>query len=262
METIRKYGKPPFRIGLLHGGPGAAGELQPVAENLAADFGILELLQTAKSVDGQIAELRSQLTSNAALPAILVGYSWGAWLGFMFAAKYPDLVKKLILISAGAFESKSEDDLMNIRLNRLNRQDRQAAERLIAVIKSGSADNETLRRFGKLMTIADSYDYQPGDDDGVEVDWTIYQSVWSEASKLRESNELINCADKIKCPVVAIHGAYDSHPIDGVDQPLSQRLEDFKLIRIEKCGHIPWRERSAKDSFFEILRSELYSKTK
>jgi pimeloyl-ACP methyl ester carboxylesterase len=262
LETIRKYGKPPFRIGLLHGGPGAAGELKPVAANLAADFGILELLQTAKSVDGQIAELHNQLTSSADLPVILVGYSWGAWLGFLFAAKYPDFVKKLILIGAGAFESKSENDLIDIRLKRLNRQDRKEAERLIAVINSGNADNETLRRFGKLMTIADSYDYQPGDDDGVEVDWTIYQSVWSEASRLRESNELINCADEIKCPVVAIHGDYDSHPIDGVDKPLSHRLKDFRLIRIEKCGHTPWRERSAQDSFFEILRSELYSKIK
>lgn len=262
METIRKYGKPPFRIGLLHGGPGAAGELKPVAQNLSADFGVLELLQTAKSVNGQIAELHNQLTSSAALPVILIGYSWGAWLGFMFAAQYPDLVKKLILISAGAFESKSENDQMSIRLSRLNRQDRLEAERLISVINAGNADTETLRRFGKLMTIADSYAYQPGNDDAVEVDWMIYQPVWSEASRLRATNELINCADRIKCPVVAIHGDYDPHPIDGVDQPLSQRLVDFKLIRIEKCGHTPWRERHAKDSFFKILRIELDSKLK
>ena len=262
MKTIRKYGKPPFRIGLLHGGPGAAGELQPVAEHLSADFGILELLQTAQSVSGQIAELYNQLASSSALPVILVGYSWGAWLGFMFAAQYPDLVKKLILISAGAFESKFENDLMSIRLNRLNEQDRRTAEQLISVINVGNADNETLRLFGKLMTIADSYAYQPADGDVVEVDWTIYWSVWSEAARLRDTNKLINCADRIRCPVVAIHGDYDSHPIDGVDQPLSRRLKDFKLIRIEKCGHTPWRERFAKDSFFEILRSELDSEIK
>ena len=262
METIRKYGKPPFRIGLLHGGPGAAGELQPVAEHLSADFGILEFLQTAQSVGGQIAELHNQLTSSAALPAILVGYSWGAWLGFMFAAQYPDLVKKLILIGAGAFENKHENDLMSIRLNQLNRQDRQAAEQLISVINSGNADDKTLRRFGKLMTIADSYAYQPGDDEAVEVDWIIFRSVWSEAARLRVTNELINCADRIKCPVVAIHGDYDPHPVDGVERPLSRRLQDFKLIRIEKCGHTPWRERFAKDSFFEILRSELDSEIK
>jgi pimeloyl-ACP methyl ester carboxylesterase len=258
LETIRKYGKQPFQIGLLHGGPGASGEMKPVAEKLSCEFGILEFLQTEKSVNGQIEELHNQLTSNADLPAILIGYSWGAWLGFLFASRYPDLLKKLILISSGAFESKYNNDLMNIRLNRLNKQDRKEAERLISVINSDGSDNEILRRFGKLMTIADSYDYLPVDNDSVDLDLTIYQSVWAEASRLRDTNELMNRADKIKSPVVAIHGDYDSHPIDGVEKPLSNKLCDFKMIRIKNCGHTPWRERYAKDTFFEILRNELY----
>ncbi|GAP42937.1 pimeloyl-ACP methyl ester carboxylesterase [Lentimicrobium saccharophilum] len=258
METIRKYGKQPFQIGLLHGGPGASGEMKPIAENLSCDFGILEFLQSEKSVNGQIEELHNQLTSCADLPAILIGYSWGAWLGFLFASRYQDLVKKLIIISSGAFESKYNNDLMSIRLSRLNPQDRKEAERLISDINSDGSDNEILKRFGKLMTIADSYDYLSADNDPVDLDLTIYQSVWAEASRLRETNELINCADKIKCPVVAIHGNYDSHPIDGVEKPLSEKLGDFKMIQIENCGHIPWRERVAKDTFFEILRNELY----
>ncbi len=31
-NTVRSYGKQPYTIGLLHGGPGAAGEMKPVAE--------------------------------------------------------------------------------------------------------------------------------------------------------------------------------------------------------------------------------------
>lgn len=258
LETIRKYGKQPFKIGLLHGGPGASGEMKPVAENLSCDFGILEFLQTEKSVDGQIEELHNQLISCADLPAILIGYSWGAWLGFLFASRYPDLIKKLILISAGPFESKYNKDLLSIRLNRLNQQDRKETERLISMINSGNSDNEILRRFGNLMSIADSYDSLPVDNDLVNLDMIIYDSVWAEASRLRETYELINCADKIKCPVVAIHGVYDSHPIDGVEKPLSISLSDFRMIRIKNCGHTPWKERYAKDVFFEILRIELF----
>jgi len=88
LETIRKYGKSPFRIGLLHGEPGASGEIKPVAVNLSKDFGILEFLQTEKSVNGQVEELHHQLTLSADLPAILIGYSWGAWLGFCLQAEY------------------------------------------------------------------------------------------------------------------------------------------------------------------------------
>ena len=232
--------------------------MQPVAENLSKDLGILEFLQTEKSINGQIEELHNQLTSSADLPAILIGYSWGAWLGFLFASRYPDLIKKLILISSGAFESKYNNDLMNIRLNRLNPHDRKEAERLLSYINSDGSNNEMLKHFGKLMAIADSYDSLPADNDPVDFDLTIYQSVWAEASRLREANELINCADKIKCPVVAFHGDYDSHPIDGVEKPLSDKLRDFRMIRIKKCGHKPWKERYAKYLFLKTLRNELW----
>jgi len=50
---------------------------------------------------------------------------------------------------------------------------------------------------------------------------------------LRDTNELLKCADKIECPVVAIHGDYDSHPIEGVEKPLSGKLSNFKMIKIE-----------------------------
>jgi pimeloyl-ACP methyl ester carboxylesterase len=231
--------------------------MKPIAEKLSGDFGVLELIQTEKTVNGQIEELHNQLIINADLPITLVGYSWGAWLGFLFTSKYPDMVKKLILISSGSFEERYNKNLMNIRLARLNPQDRGEAERLITMINSGDTKNETLKNFGRLMTIADTYDYLPSDNDPVDLNMQIYQPVWAEATKLRETNELINSADNIKCPVVAIHGEYDPHPAEGVEQPLSGRLKTFKMIKIEKCGHTPWKEKQAKDKFFHILSEEL-----
>ena len=41
MENLRKYGKAPFSIVVVHGGPGAAGEMAPVAQELKASGGIL-----------------------------------------------------------------------------------------------------------------------------------------------------------------------------------------------------------------------------
>ncbi len=257
METIRKYGQKPFRIGLLHGGPGASGEMRPVAKNLSDDFGIIEFLQTEKSVNGQIEELYRQIKLHADLPITLIGHSWGAWLGFLFASRHPKFLQKLILVSAGAFENEYNNDLIITRLNRLDQKDRLEAERLILIINSGRPDNSIFKQFGKLMTIADSYDCLPSDNNSVDLNIEIYQAVWAEASKLRETKELINCANLISIPVVAIHGDHDSHPIDGVKIPLSKGLSDFRMIIIKDCGHTPWRERFAKDVFFEILRKEL-----
>ena len=80
MKNPRKYGESPFNIALIHGGPGAAGEMAPVARELASCWGVLEPLQTASYLKGQIGELENILKNNGDLPVILIGFSWGAWL--------------------------------------------------------------------------------------------------------------------------------------------------------------------------------------
>jgi pimeloyl-ACP methyl ester carboxylesterase len=57
--------------------------------------------------------------------------------------------------------------------------------------------------------------------------------------------------------VVAIHGDYDPHPFEGVQQPLSLVISDFRFILLKNCGHYPWIERDAKKRFYEILHEEL-----
>ncbi len=257
MKSIRKYGAAPYVIGLLHGGPGASGAMKPLAEKLSCDFGVLEFLQTEKTVNSQIEELHRQLISAADFPIVLIGHSWGAWLGFLFASRYPDLLKKLILIGAGAFENKYNSDLLNIRLNRSNDQDKDEIIRLLTMINSGNIENETLKRFGELMTIADSYDYLPVENEIIDFNMDIFQSVWQDASRLRDKNLLLINSKNINFPVVAIHGDYDPHPYHGVENPLSEHLHDFKMIKIENCGHTPWKERYAKDVFYEILLNEI-----
>ena len=86
MKNLRKYGKTPYKIAVIHGGPGAGGEMAPVARELASGWGVLEPLQTSASLEGQIEELKTVLEKNGDLPITLVGFSWGAWLGFIFAA--------------------------------------------------------------------------------------------------------------------------------------------------------------------------------
>lgn len=44
---VRTHGKPPFRVAVLHGGPGAPGYMAPVARALSVTAGVIEPLQTA-----------------------------------------------------------------------------------------------------------------------------------------------------------------------------------------------------------------------
>ncbi len=117
MEKLKMYGQKPFSIALIHGGPGAPGGMKSLAEELSKKYNILEPYQSCNSIDGQVEELKEILMSHAALPAVLIGHSWGAWLSYLFASKYPQMVSKIILIGCGAFESKYLSKMNSTRSN-------------------------------------------------------------------------------------------------------------------------------------------------
>ncbi|MCX5635319.1 MAG: alpha/beta hydrolase [Planctomycetota bacterium] len=259
IKNLRKYGKEPFSIAVIHGGPGAAGEMAPVANELALNWGILEPLQTATSLQGQVEELKTVLEKNASLPVILIGFSWGAWLSFIFAADYPALVKKLILVASGPFEEKYAAGIQETRLSRLSDQDIAEVKSLMEVLDNPPVKDKTaaFARFGVLFSKADAYDPMPCESQVKDYRFDIFQSVWKDAAKLRRSGKLLRLGKGIKCPVSAIHGDYDPHPADGVEKSLSTVLKDFRFFLLKNCGHKPWIERQAKDRFFRILNKEL-----
>jgi pimeloyl-ACP methyl ester carboxylesterase len=259
MKNLRKYGLAPFDIAVIHGGPGAPGEMAPVAQELSSTRGILEPLQTAKTIQGQIEELQNIVTKHGTPPITLIGWSWGAWLSLLFAAKYPPLVKKLFLIASGPFEEKDAQNIMKIRLNRLSEEERAEALLLINVLEDPVMANtdDAFMRLGQLISKADSYDPIPHKSYVLGCQYDIYKSVWEQAEKMRREGKLLEQANKIQCPVVAIHGDFDPHPAEGVRRPLGRILKDFRFILLEKCGHTPWIEKTGKNKFYGTLRKEL-----
>lgn len=259
MSNTRRYGKAPFDVAVIHGGPGAPGEMAPVARKLASDRGVLEPFQTSASVDGQVNELKSQLEESADIPVTLIGFSWGAWLSLIVASNYPALVKKLILVGSGPFEEKYAAQVQKTRLSRFNKKERTEYDNIIKSLSESSLESENvlLSRLGELCSKTDQYDATVDESDTMDFQADIFRGIWPEAARLRKSGKLLQFAEGITCPVIAIHGDYDPHPIEGVQKPLSNVLMDFKLILLTGCGHKPWLERQARDEFYEVLRNEL-----
>ena len=259
---MRKYGSEPYTVAILHGGPGAAGEMAPVARALSASFGILEPFQCALSIEGQLNELHYDIMSATNSPIVLAGYSWGAWLACIFAARFPELVKKVILISSGSFEDSYASDIDDLRLSRLSENERSEiadCARLLADSSALAQQEQAFGRIGQLFGKADSFDLFDGDPEELSLSPTIFGSVWPEAAIMRASGELLNIVRAIRCPLTAIHGSFDPHNAEGVRVPLSGALKDFHFEIIENCGHTPWKEKQARDKFFLLLRSEISS---
>ncbi|RXE55665.1 alpha/beta hydrolase [Methanoculleus taiwanensis] len=256
---LRTYGRPPYTVAVVHGGPGAPGEMAPVAWALSTYAGILEPLQTAATLDGQVQELAEVLIEHAEPPVTLIGHSWGAILGFITAARYPGLVGKLILVGSAPFEERYAGAIMATRLLRLSDGERSEALALAEKFSDPAIEQngKAFARFGELMAAADACDPLPHDDEVLEYQPAINRSVWEEARSLRSSGELLALGKNIRCPVIAIHGDHDPHPAAGVREPLSRVLADFRFILLDACGHAPWHERRARDAFFAILEREI-----
>ncbi len=261
MDNPRFYGPGPYRVAVIHGGPGAPGTMAPVARELAATWGVLEPLQTATSLEGQVLELRDALVHHADAPVVLVGSSWGAMLSFIVAARFPELVRKLILIGSGVFEASYATGIDAERDRRLSAEDRTRVDRLIAELNDPQVSDKSaaFAGLGHIFTATDAYDPLTLDTEAIEVQFDVFDGVWSEVAAFRASGDLLALGRQIQCPVVAIHGDYDPHPIEGVRDPLSRVLSDFRFILLEECGHLPWIERRARDAFYRILTDEIAS---
>lgn len=259
MKNLRTYGQKPYRIAVIHGGPGAPGEMAPVARELSTIAGVLEPLQTKRTLEGQARELSAVIKEHCDLPITLVGWSWGAWLSFIVAARSPALVKKLILVGSGAFEEKYAVNIVGERLNRLPEDERIEALSLINALNEPSTSDKNIQmaRLGALFAKADSYAPVLHKNEILEYNFDLNKKVWEQARALRVSGRLLKLGGKIRCPVVAIHGDYDPHLAEGVRGPLSCVLKDFKFILLEKCGHEPWAEKFARDKFYAALKNEL-----
>ncbi|MCK8058126.1 MULTISPECIES: hypothetical protein [unclassified Fusibacter] len=82
----------------------------------------------------------------------------------------------------------------------------------------------------------------------------MFQSIWSQAAQLRKSGQHLNITQNLAIPLHVIQGDYDSHDIKGVIEPFQKSNITFEYHLLPECGHHPWQEKHAKDSFLEIIK--------
>lgn len=252
--TCQLYGRKPYKIVLVHGGPGAAGSLHCVAQILAEKFGVIEPYQSAHSVAGQIEELHSQLCEAEAKDIVLLGHSWGAWLVLLYTARHPELVRKVVLVGAGPLEERYVPEIMARRLSRLDSAQRELFAAMLNEL--GSTNQKKLQQLQQFLIKTENYSILIGDaSDSQAMDQSIYADVWPEAADLRRNGKLIEAAGKIRVPVYIVHGKDDPHPSRGISEPLLAIGMNPEIFLLDQCGHNPFFERFASDKFYHIIEN-------
>ncbi len=255
MGNVILHGSMPYKVILVHGGPGANGGLEAIADALKQRFGVIEAIQTKFSIDSQIEELASLIKQYAEIPVVLIGHSWGAWLIILLSAKYPELTYKLILVGSGPFQCSYAKSITPTRISRLTDEDKQAIEKIQEKMATlpNEAKDKLFMEYASYLCMNDNYNPLEEKFQDKGFNFEIHTKVWGEASALRESGKLISKLLQVKCKIIAIHGDWDPHPWEGVYFPLFETDLDYEFYLLENCGHDPWREKEAKDEFFRIL---------
>ncbi len=253
---VREYGTGGPDVVLLHGGPGAAGYVAPVARGLAESFHVFEPFQRGSggeplTVAGHVADLHEVVAGYCTTrPPAVVGHSWGAMLALAYAAAHPADVACLVLIGCGTFDAAARQRMDAIRKERMTETRARRLERLAA---EPSDPDERLRAMGRLFQRIDSYELISATDELERCDARAHEETWQDMLRLQAEGVYPSAFGTISVPVIMMHGAADPHPGRLIRASLVPHLPQLEYREWERCGHYPWLEKAARDDFFVAL---------
>jgi pimeloyl-ACP methyl ester carboxylesterase len=256
MLFVREYGhaeSPPVFV--LHGGPGAAGHMAPVARGLAESFRVFEPFQRKGggeplTVAQHVADLHelTDFYAPAAKPAI-VGASWGAMLALAYGAAHPDMIGPLILVGCGTFDLNARAIFRKTVADRMD-------DAFRARLKQAEQLNpdEALKAHAEALTPVYSYDPTASAHADDEVDAKAHDETWNDMLRLQAEGIYPSAFAAIRSPVLMVHGTFDPAPGRLIREGLQQYLPQLEYCELDRCGHYPWLERHAADRFFSLVR--------
>ena len=258
--AVRTYGDSGPHVVVIHGGPGAAGYMAPVARQLSARFRVAEPLQrmtekTPLTVQRHVDDLHAVIATHCSgESATLVGHSWGAMLALAYAAAYPDTVTSVVVIGCGTFDSASREILEAAMEQRMTQSVRARLERLSRTVRDPDV---RMCAVGRVLENVYSYDLVPHQDETEYYDARGHNESWRDMLRLQRDGYYPAAFSHISVPVLMLHGAHDPHPGRSTYACLQQVMPQIEYVELARCGHYPWWERHAATVFFDALREWL-----
>lgn len=258
MLSFRSHGEDGPSVVVLHGGPGAPGSAWGLAHGLSGHFRVLEPMQRRAdvrplSVARHLDDLRILL--EAELPErrpAIVGSSWGAMLALAFAAAHPHRPSAIVLVGCGTFDLDARAELTH----RIEARMTPVIRAGLDALASASADpDRALADMGALIEPLYTWDPLPPDpsEPPIQGDARGHREAWDDMIELQTAGVYPASFAAYRGPVLMLHGEHDPHPGPMIRDSLRPWMPQLEYRELPHCGHHPWRERGAREEFFQQL---------
>jgi len=257
---FQTYGTRGPTVVVLHGGPGAPGQMAPVARGLAGSFRVLEPWQRRSgavrlTVARHVADLHELLRAERSSGSVaLLGSSWGAMLALAYGAAHPLSVGPIILVGCGTFDLAARARFAATLETRMTPRVR---SRLAALPGRFPDADDALKAEARVLLPL--YSYDPVQDSGRRrpVDARGARETWADMLRLQANGTYPARFRRIRSPVLMLHGSYDPHPGRMILSGLRPYLPQIEYREWDHCGHFPWLEREVREEFFATVRAWL-----
>ncbi len=165
----------------------------------------------------------------------LAGHDWGGMIAWVFGEKYPQLLKKLIVIDAPhpkIFKKQLTGDKTQQR----------ASGYIFQMTKPGG--DKMLTQNDYMMLKVAVFENVRNKGAFTAFDKQKYIEAWSQPDAIdcginyyRKNLRFDDLTGIIKVPTLVIHGMKDSYVKPGVLEGLSDYVKDLKIVKIENASH-------------------------
>lgn len=254
---------------IIHGGPGMDHSyFLPQMMALAKDYRLIFFDQrvsgrSAKDVDSTSITMKQFVDDIEGIRRAfkldrmnLMGHSWGGLLAMVYASRYPDRVKSLLLVNPIAASSEYQAEALQTMNARFTREDSVARSELSAALNQNPADVSLYEKLFRLNFRANFF--HRNFIDSLTLDFQ--PDFLTSSEKLRYLFKDLPAFNfypelaKIAAPTLILHGAYDSTPKAAIER-LRATIPQATLVYLENCGHFPFVE--CPEKFFATARAFL-----
>jgi pimeloyl-ACP methyl ester carboxylesterase len=184
----------------------------------------------------------------------LVGESWGAMLALAYAAAHPADAGRIVLVGCGTFDKASRERMHQIIAERTDPE----MQRALAELDRLEIDRDE-RLMQKFAILEQTYFVDPLEPEAESEELPLFdsqahQETWQDMLRLQECGVYPAAFAAVTSPVLLLQGEEDPHPGEMIRDSLAPYVSGLEYHALKRCGHSPWRERTARNEFFEILK--------